>query len=310
MNKPELYEKIEDYIKGRLSVADMQAFENELTNDAELAEEVELHRDMMEVIPDKDVINLRSLMNDSYQKYQENQQQKTTGTWGVLKGGGKMYWAAAASFLLVVSAGLWWINIKEDHTISQVETRLPPVEHPGPTSAPPTANAPMASVEKATNRDYAAMVQSVYKEDTYHPGTLMGKEDAKSGGAGAGSAAGNQTIPDDRLQKATKFYGNKQFSNVTQILKTLPEDGKTEALILRAHSYFQLGRYNNAVPDFQQLTDSFSYQQDAEWYLLLCYAAQLPESKKAFDALFQKVTEPGHPFEKKARILMQKVNRY
>jgi tetratricopeptide (TPR) repeat protein len=71
--------------------------------------------------------------------------------------------------------------------------------------------------------------------------------------------------------------------------------------IARAHALFKIGQYEQAAEAFDALTSSFSYSYDAEWYLLLSYLAQLPETQFNFDTLMKKVLEDeAHPFREKA----------
>jgi hypothetical protein len=293
MSELELSEQIEDYLKNRLSPEARQAFETRLANDPDLAEELALHRDLMAATPPKDVLELRHLMEAAYLQHIENQAKKSDSGWS-FKINNRTRLAAAASVALVVTAGIWWWQrsptpqfvevppIQIDTTkIAEKTTPIDtPIEKP-PVEIPPSAPA------------YAAAARSLYDQSPYTPGTLMGSE----------------TPDESLLQKATDAYAKNRFGEAVQLLDTLPTAGRTDALKLRAHARFRLGRYAQAAGDFEELTRSFSYRNDAEWHLLLCHAARLPKTKAAYEALLAKVSAPGHPFEQKALELKKRLAR-
>lgn len=321
MNKQELYEKIEDYLKGRLSGEMLQSFEQAMADDPEFAEEVDFQRDLLGIVPPPDVVNLRNLMHESYQEFQKDEQRSDNRSWGVTFGKGRMYWAAAAAFLVLVTAGIWWFRTEKQSQIviidpaSEVIQRVDStaINHPAPLISKSPTTSPS---EKLLKKDQAAPIQHLprsagssampqagsgsalrlaYLETAYSPGVLMGGPDVK---------------PDSSsIKLAESAYLKRDFIKAAQILSQLSLQGNTETLKLRAHSYYRSGNYAAATDDFIQLTESFSYQQDAEWFLLLCYARQLPASEIAFSALLQKVTDPDHPFQARANKLKDSLGR-
>lgn len=58
MDNDKLFEKIESYLKGELSIEEMTAFENEIKNNPKLAEAVDMHRfewDVLEILVETDL---------------------------------------------------------------------------------------------------------------------------------------------------------------------------------------------------------------------------------------------------------------
>jgi len=320
MEKQELFEKIEDYLKGRLSGDALQLFEKAMANDPEFAEEVDFQRDLLGIAPPPDVVNLRHLMHESYQEFQKSGQEGDKRSWGVSFGKGRMYWAAAASFLVLIAAGIWWMRPARQSQIVGV-TSVPEIRHqesvPPTNHVPPNSNAPATAQteERLKNNPripirqiptssgssakpesaYGNALRLAYLETAYSPGVLMG---------------GSNEKPDSSsIKLAESAYLKRDFIKAAQILGQLSLQGDTESLKLRAHSYYRSGNYAAAAADFAQLAGSFSYQQDAEWFLLLCYAHQLPASEIAFSTLLQKVTDPDHPFQARANKLKDSLGR-
>ena len=305
MSEMKLFEEIEDYLLDRLSGEARQAFEAKMAADPALRAEVALHRDMMHAIeaheepdvdepPSKDLLDLRKLMVNAYQ---ETQQEGQTVPDLPNPPSGKRWlrYLLVAAALPLAALGYWWIQHPVDSEIGK-QTPAPtdsvqmqtPVQQqepiaqttPTPADTPPNAFPPA--------KQYAALAQKAYSESPFDVGTLMGEGDE----------------PDESpLQKAGEAYAKKQYLETASLLQTLPEEGRTDALKLRAHAQFRLGRYDRAAADFQELTKSVSYRYDAEWYLLLCHAARLPKTKAAYEALRAKIIKPGHPFEARARKL-------
>ncbi|MDX1913829.1 MAG: hypothetical protein SFV22_20195 [Saprospiraceae bacterium] len=298
MSEMEKFERMEDYLKNRLSEAARQDFEAKMAADPALAEEVALHRDMMQATPDKDILHLRELMENAYEQWQSAQEQdeqkpETPSGWSFSMGG-KLRWAAA-SLLIVVAVTAWWIQRKP---AADFVTK-PPVTHDTLPTPPPRqeeiAQKPKPDTlpaPKPAPPVYASIVQKMYATTSYDAGALMG-EDVEEG--------------ENPIQKAAEAYNKSNYRETIRLLQPLPEEGRTEALKLRAHAYLRLQRYAPAAADFEALSNSFSYQNDAAWYLLLCHAARLPQTKAAYLAQYAKVSAPGHPFRSRALDLNNKL---
>lgn len=86
------------------------------------------------------------------------------------------------------------------------------------------------------------------------------------------------------------------------------EEPSTDNPIAQAHALFQAGKYRQAAETFNALTSSISYGYDAEWYLLLSYLANLPETQTNFNAQMKKILEDDqHPFHQNALDLKKRL---
>lgn len=308
MSEMKLFEQIEDYLKNRLSPSDAQAFEAEMATNPGLAKEVSLHRDMMEMMeeeeeklykspPDKDLFDFRDLMENAYQEFVEDKKEEKDSPDLPSPSAGKgglRFWIIGAMVALIGLA-IWYSQSQPAteigkqvpnpiDTIQSVPQNQEPIAQTPPPQTPPNIAPP--------SQDYASLVQKSYAEAPYKPGVLMS----------------DPNEPEDSLiQKAMEAYTQKQFRRTVDLLQPLPEEGQTDALKLRAHALFQLGRYDAAATDFEALSKGISYRNDAEWHLLLCHAARLPKTKIAYEAMLAKVNKAGHPFEQKARNLKAKL---
>lgn len=311
MSEMKLFEQIEDYLKNRLSPEERQAFEAEMAANPAIAEAVALHRDMMNAVddqeeelmrraPNKDELDLRELMENAYEAFKDdNKEDELPDAPSHTGGKGKFYWFAALALLLVAIGG-WWM---QRSPVVQ-EAKVPPVKTDTIQPIAQSQNIPdtpaiAPKVPPATNpvinkQDYAAVVRDVYAETPYAPGVLM-------------NDSGDEPV-ENPLPNAIKAYSKNQFSEVVRLLQTVPEEGRTDALKLRAHAYFRQNRFDPAALDFEALTNSALYKKDAEWYLLLCHAARLPKTETAYNTLLTKVAANGPKYEQRVQELKKRLS--
>lgn len=133
MASPELYEKIENYLKGRLSDEEHQTFARRAESDPELAREVALHRDMIEAIADEEVLAFRQRMEavagkiretDTDSEYRSgatfsvNRQDSTSGDGSSGQSARtfslKRSLAVAATILILITIGIVWMTGRRD----------------------------------------------------------------------------------------------------------------------------------------------------------------------------------------------------
>jgi hypothetical protein len=311
MSEVDLFDKIEDYLKGRLSAEAKQAFESEMTANPAIAKEVSLHRDLFEAIPVEkdddddleelekkpstpDVAALRKLMENAYQSTQEKQNKPLAfglSTPRIL---------ALLTLLLLAIASIWWLQRDPKPTIPETapaQRDTIQVQKIRDSIQNNVAKEEVLDTLKPslpnTSKNYAAMVRDVYDASPYAPSILMSDEPDEP----------NTT----NLIKASEAYSKKQFGETVKLLQSIPDEGRTDALKLRSHAYFRLKRYDLAALDFGTLSQSPGYQYDADWYLLLSYAARLPKTKAQYNTQLAKVTKPGHPFERQAIALNKRI---
>lgn len=280
MKKNSTHEKIEAYILNRLPPAERTAFEKEIRADPDLSEEVNILRDAIKATGEEDIKAFRREMEAA-----------TAGSGG--RRGGifmSMRWALAAAAIVVLALSVWLMTRQFSGPAPQLpiakDNPQPPKQPIVPQQSPvipppPTLKAPQTS-------EYLALAEALYTP-----------YDA----SGLRSGEPEDTITPPDFERAVEAYNNKDWRKTVSLLKSPSPDQLTESLKLRAHAYFQLGNYDKAAADFQQLAEkSLSYKYDAEWNLLLCYLAGLPEKQAAFDQLRKRIlNNPDHPFYERVR---------
>lgn len=320
MNRDEqVFDKIEAYLGGKMSAPDAAAFEAELAADPALADLVKTHRierQGLEWLVERD---LRAKMN-AWER--EAGQQEPVATlrptfirrWRV---------AGAAALLLLGVFGWWLLRPRADiggppPVVTTTKPRPPAVTPPPktarPSSRPPTGNPdddrvaanpkpstsrPAPSVpppakpqEPAPTPDYPALASSYYRETDFIQKTGNG---AESPGYG----------------QALDSYRSGRYAEVEKLLKPLvklnPNALKTKELL--AHSLYQNGRYDEAIPYFRDLSGSKdkSVAERSEWALALTLLHKMPAQKTLLNRVLDNIlADPGHAFYGKAKELKGK----
>lgn len=119
---------------------------------------------------------------------------------------------------------------------------------------------------------------------------------------------GDSPITKTPLSATYDAYESEDFSKALQFAKTVPSDSEwyLNALEIQGHSLFKLGQFRAAAQLFESfLNEKDPYKpQEWQWYLLLSYAAQLPESKAKFEALREVIlANKSHLFHQDAEKL-------
>lgn len=110
------YEKIESYLDGNMSVKESQAFEKHLNADAQLAEEVALHRQLEAALADQDVMELEKILLKLRQP-----QRRLNNTRLKERTLGRRLMAAAAALLLLVMLGYFLLPQPAPHYTAYFE---------------------------------------------------------------------------------------------------------------------------------------------------------------------------------------------
>jgi tetratricopeptide (TPR) repeat protein len=280
MKKNTTHEKIDAYILNRLPPGERADFEKEIRADPDLSEEVNILRDAIKATGEEDIKAFRREM------------EAATADSGGHRGSFflSMRWALAAAAVVVLALSVWLMTRQFSGPAPQLpiaKDQPQPPKQPTAPQKPPVISPPPA--EKAPQKiEYLALAEELYVP--YDASGLRSGEPEDS------------VTPSD-FERAVEAYNNKDWKQVVRLLKSPTPDQLTESLKLRAHAYFQLGNFDKAAADFQQLAEkSLSYKYDAEWNLLLCYLARLPEKQAAFDQLRKRILEnPEHPFYQRVR---------
>lgn len=116
-----LFEKMEDYIHGNLSVAEREQFEAEMSTDEHLREEVELHRKLVSSVETE---SLRQLLE---QIHEENFESETKVV-SLPRRRSYFPMAIAASVALLILAGWWIFNLQTSSPESVYAAYFTPAE--------------------------------------------------------------------------------------------------------------------------------------------------------------------------------------
>ncbi|MDF9795461.1 tetratricopeptide (TPR) repeat protein [Catalinimonas alkaloidigena] len=100
-----LFEKMEDYIHGRLSASEKDSFETELEKDEALWEEVALHKKLISSIETE---SLRQMLDQIHEAHFEEE----TPVVSMQSRRSYFTWAVAASLALFVLAGWWFFSVQ------------------------------------------------------------------------------------------------------------------------------------------------------------------------------------------------------
>lgn len=285
--------KIDDYLSGKLPPDEAAALKQQAANDPEVAETIEfvrLEREGMELILEE---NLR----DKMEKWEEE-----------LPPQGPRYgWILGAALVLLTAVAVWQWNLRSHEGMPTP----PPSSAPTNTAPPPgQIDVPIAQEpEKQPGQDqsqqpknsptgsrYLALAQATYRSPDF--------SNVRKGSSDAGA-------PPSVTQQAAALFMEKKYLQAVGTLDSIPAAQRTDALKIRAHAFFNLKNYDLAADDFQALsTDGGRYRGDADWHLLLCHLARLPQKQVEFDALLRKMLDPKqpHPLASKAADLQKRVS--
>ncbi|MEM9829023.1 MAG: tetratricopeptide repeat protein [Bacteroidota bacterium] len=116
-----LFEKMEDYIHGNLSVTEREQFEADMATDEQLREEVELHRQLIFSVETE---SLRQLLDQIHEKNFESEAQVVS----MPRRRSFFPMAIAASVALLILAGWWIFNLQTSSPESVYAAYFTPAE--------------------------------------------------------------------------------------------------------------------------------------------------------------------------------------
>ena len=274
-----LYTLIEDYNLGRLAPEQLEAFESAMKTDAALAAAVQAHRIEWEA---QEMLAENVLRAQIRQAFVEHPPQNEN--W-LLKN-----WAWIALTLLVLGiAGVLFFQKTPPEALPAKTTpsSLPKDTVPVRDTLAPTPNVPeVQPPQPLDTRKYAMAAYRVPEGLS----SLRGPEEA------------------DTLSLANKAFADKNYRRVLQLLATLPEDERQEALLIRAHAQFGAGRYADAARDFADLEKGGIYRREAQWFGVLAQMAVPGSDKKLWMKELEEIRqEGGHPYRKQAEALWRRI---
>ncbi len=312
MNEHPLHDKIEAYLTGQMPSAEAKSFGQEIAADEQLALAVELQRlehDAMNLLLEKDLKSKMATWDGSPPPNPFEGQGSRSKSF--------KFWLPIALVALLAVWGIYQFS----GTTEQAGT--PSTHWPDP--------APAENVPSAPARENTGDTPPVADSPTKGTSAPNGKKDApqpviddkpKSQSAFLALAASTYEAPSFQsnqrgegksasiLEEASVAFGEAKYQAVLNLLAK-PEAGN-ESLVryLRGHAYFKTGKYNAAAGEFKPVaSDEFLPDyQEAQWFLLLSYLAQLPATKKEFEALANRLAADKYSdYQSKAKALLEKV---
>lgn len=325
MAKPLHFDKIEAYLTGQLTDEESLQFEKEAANDQQLANELSLQRlehDAMERMLEQE---LKNKMASSWaasppaNPFLEKQEAKVVQldarkNWRVLR------IAAAIGGVLLITALLWRLtNNKPPEIVNEPPKKetpsepptqeTPPITIPEETEIVETPDEPVNKKEqpKQKNRkterpapppsqnNYLAMAENLYTAPSSQASSL------KSGDAPSEKSA---------ILQAAEALDEGRFKEALTLLGPPAADDQSTERYIRGHAYFKTGKYGAAAEEFKIIAaDEFlPNYQEAQWYLLLSYLAQLPTTEKEFKALANQLANDEYSdYQQEAKDLLEKV---
>lgn len=293
---------IDDYLLGKLNNTEARAVEMRAADDPEFAKELQLQRDMLkgiELYGDEHIKAKIAALDQSLaasgffnpQPSARNPQPSNLSRW-----------AMAASTILLLSVGLWWMLKTTSDTSSPKANKAAPVIQtqpetlPAPDSASPVAQSlpdigkPKSLMPPQPDVKRLALARSNWLAPDF-PNIRTAKESNPTLGA-----------------RAAVAFQQKQYDTVIQLLEPIRLENPNYWPLseMLAHAYFLSGKTEAAWHRFQRiaLSGQLPYSERAEWFLLLCDLANFPQGKAQFEVLLKKIcADEGHPYYEAAQKL-------
>ena len=277
------YQKIRSYLLGQLSPEEVKEFEAKLAADAELAEEVETHRDLL---PALDRLKERSL-HANFQKWKlelEEEKKTPNETWF------RWYYIVIAA--LFVLLGVLWVLLRNDPRLTK-ESEVSPLDTLQPTGLPsqPDSNiaalegpteavpspSPEAESEAITSSDNPTQIAAV-KTLSYNLIARVDLPKVPIGSRGQESADTWKTrvVQVDSLARLQNFQEALKLLNSTN---NIPEAHRYSRL---AYLHSKLDNHILAISNYKEYMKWDGDREKTNWELALYYLAGYPDTKGEF----------------------------
>lgn len=325
MAKPLHFDKIEAYLTGQLTEEESLLFEKEAAKDQQLANELNLQRlehDAMERMLEQELKNKMAnawAVSPPANPFSEKPEAKVVHleaekNWRVLR------IAAAIGGVLLITALLWRLTNNKppeivneppkNETPSEPPTQeTPPITVPNETDIVETPDEPSNKNEtpkqenKKTKRstppssqnNYLAMANDLYTAPSSQVRSL------KSGDAPSEKST---------ILQAAEALDEGRFKEVLTLLGPPAAGDQSTERFIRGHAYFKTGKYGAAAEEFKVIAEDefLPTYQEAQWYLLLSYLAQLPKTEKEFNALTNQLANDEYSdYQKEAKKILETV---
>ena len=327
MSRSGNFDQIEAYLTGQMSKTEQQAFEKRLLQDADLAMEYKLQKlehQSMEVLVEQELRSSISSWSDAppANPFEEEDRRATTPP-SAKKEEAKVVslrsnrlrqlWIAAAIAGIIVT--IFGIN----HYLQNGRQELPVVIKgfpiPSPPEDPEDINEEPVIVEK---KKPSPPVLTPKKEvppptktepDQYTLLAMATYDDPENELPKFASTLKDATVKTDSsaVIQAAEAFDQGNYKEAIEFLGPPKAEDQSHVRFLRAHTYFRLADYKNAISEFaHNANDEFvPSHEESRWYLLLSYLATYQENRKACIDLAQELaSDKFSPYQKKAEKLL------
>ena len=279
---------IRAYLGGKLPPAEREQLEKMMLDDPELAAQVALQR--------AEAAAAELLIAAETRQLFQQWQTEAPHQHSVFRGG-PLRWAIGIAAALILVFAVWQISQPAAYVPmpSSPAPTQPPTDLP-PTPPPSAPQPPIAGAEqnppkvKGRSSNHLALA----KQQLQDPFTTSLR----------------QVVTTDStasiFQKAQLAYATGNYQQSLDLLAQADPAQQQSVTFLIAHAQFQLGRFDEAAAQFNQLIaqNSRQYRYRSEWGLLMCRLADQPRSETAFrNQLNEMLAQPKHPFFQQATAL-------
>jgi len=313
-----LHEKIEAYLLGKMPPQEARAFKSDIQNDAELAEEVELHR---LILPVPDRLAELDLRQDFAQWRQEMESsppmpKRDTAKW----------WIAAVALLLL--AGAFWLwqdaearfareqaarqraeqaleaeklkSERREQENQQLRQDMLNLQQPNPTPATDSKTPPgggnsvvvVPSPPPQEEPEYVALADQeliAYVDNFSETLRIRGTR--------------SEAIGEELVDKADTAINKRQYRTATNLLtRVKPDDPMySKSLEMLAYVYFKRKQYTQAVNTYLKYRKFDGNTDKTDWELCLFYLGDYPRYRSEFQKLLNSIiADEKHPKRDKA----------
>lgn len=279
-------EQIRAFLKGQGDPTERAAFAESTAADPDLARRTARLRVEM-------AVSEMLIAEDTRQLLQTWRAQKRRGAFG----GQSLRWIVGVLMALLALAGVVWYFSGQHAQVPDRPAQAPSPAEQRPSPTPPQASEP--ETERVPERPVASFRQP--KDYRRLAGRLL------SDPALPGYRSTPSDTSDDPVAQAQQAYAAGDYTAALDLLAQADSTRSQAATFLAAHALFRLERYGEAAERFAFLTQQRSrqYRYAAEWGLLLCRYAELPDQAPAFQQQLQVIlAQPEHPYFEKAKRMM------
>ena len=303
INEP-VFNKIEQYLKGKLSEDEARSFENEMNTNPELAKLVELQgieQEASEYLIAKDLRQKITSWEQNTPSTKITSSNKKNFNWKLI---------ALLALILMSILLFFLIKTKEEKTNlpkenqqqeeriekPSEEKKLLQEKQKSPTPNIPIANSksnqekttPPTTQKSQTNNAYSLLADNIYQSSS------SPVEDILIRGAVSDD-------PNDVLSKGIKALGDLQYQTALlefkKVIATNDADASLQARELIGHTYFRMKNNEQAAITFEKIVKEASVNQSntlldrAEWFLVLSRLSNYETNKTQMLSLIH-ISEP------------------